>query len=512
MFILSGFAIRRRFGQCVWAVGSAFVIAAAVGLAAADASAQGSAQASAQGSAQGSGNDAAALIPTSLQPFAAPPVPAGGPVAVGSEIATRLASGGLVIAGERLHGGLLRRFYAAHNYAPVWPTHQAQAAALFDAVLRAGDHGLDPNLFHAALLRNPAALSSVDRELLLSDAFLGFAEALARGVLPIEDRMDDEDLTPQPIDVAAVLDRAIGSPNPAAVIEALAPQSPAYIALQQALQRYRHAAAAGGPTAFEGPPGAAPRPVADGNDQARLREIEVNLERLRWLPRTLPPDRVWVNIANAQLVLYQGDKPVFTTRVVVGQTDKQTPEFHTTIDSVLYNPPWNVPSSITSSEILPKLSEDPDYLRRHHMVWRSNGAIQQVAGPYSALGRLKFEMADRFEVYLHDTPEKFLFKRSNRRQSHGCVRVQNPRELAALLLGQPVAAINRGIAVGYTNRRELPAPIAVFVVYQTAFLDANGALAFVPDVYNRDPEIWQRLHPAGQSPEARHDTFAPRRS
>ncbi len=104
---------------------------------------------------------------------------------------------------------------------------------------RAGEHGLDPELFHASALRKLASLSPIDRDLLLSDAFLGYADALARGAVPYEARYDDEDLAPEPIDVAAVLTQAINSPDPAAVIEGLAPRSPAYVALRRALRSYR---------------------------------------------------------------------------------------------------------------------------------------------------------------------------------------------------------------------------------------------------------------------------------
>src|SRR5207253_2121228 len=129
-----------------------------------------------------------------------------------------------------------------------------------------------------------------------------------------------------------------------------------------------------------------------------------------------------------------------------------------------------------------------------------------------ALGQLKFEMPNRFDVYLHDTPMKALFSRDNRRQSHGCVRVQNPRELGALLLQQPADAINKGIATGTTNRRNLPAPMPVFLVYQTAFLGPGGAIEFRPDVYNRDAEIWQHLHPGQQAPVAQGEASVQRRS
>ena len=133
----------------------------------------------------------------------------------------------LVVAGERLNVELLRRFYARHGFEPVWTTRQAQANSLMNAVLRAGEHGLAPELFHANLLRSPT-LPPLDRELLLSDAFLSYADALARGVMPVERRRDDEALTPEPIDVAAALDAAIDSPDPAAAIEALAPTTPTY--------------------------------------------------------------------------------------------------------------------------------------------------------------------------------------------------------------------------------------------------------------------------------------------
>ena len=456
---------------------------------------------------------AAMLLPASLQP--ADTAAGASPATTGdSEIRNRIAGAGVVVGGEQLHGALLRQFYAAHNFEPVWTVRQAQADALLNAVLRAGEHGLDPDMFHGALLRNTAALPPIERELVLSDAFLAYAEALARGAVPIELRMDDEDLTPEPISVAAALDNALNSPDPAAAVEALAPKSPDYIALRRALQSYRSAAAAGG-AAPAGTSGAGNRQLpgspADRTSETRLRQITVNLERLRWLPRNLPADRVWVNTANAQLVLYRGGQPVFTTRVVVGEVDKQTPEFQTTIDSLLFNPPWNVPPSIATKEILPKVARDPDYLSRHHMVTRSNGAIQQLPGAGTALGQLKFEMQDRFDVYLHDTPLKKLFSRDNRRQSHGCVRVENPRELAALLLQQPVEAINKGIALGYTNRRMLPAPVPVFLVYQTAFAGADGGVEFRPDFYQRDDEIWQHLHPAQPAPVAEREPASQRR-
>src|SRR5205085_6418823 len=121
------------------------------------------------------------------------------------------------------------------------------------------------------------------------------------------------------------------------------------------------------------------------------------------------------------------------------------------------------------------------------------------------------EMPNRFDVYLHDTPMKALFSVDNRRRSHGCVRVQNPRELAALLLQQPAEAVNKGIALGYTNRRSLPEAVPVFLVYHTVFVDPNGRIEFRPDFYQRDEEVWAHLHRTSQAPIAQQEPAGQRR-
>lgn len=500
-------------------------------------------------------------------PAVAPPALPNAAVVGNTELKARLEGpGALTIAGERLNAELLRRFYATRDYQTVWDTRPAQTAALWDSVLHAGSHGLDPNSFHAGVILKQPALSPVEHDLLLSDSFLRYANALAEGAVTTAQRPEIEDLSPDPVDVVAALDTALGSPDPARAIESLAPNSPQYAALRRAYAIYQAIAQAGGwprigegsrsergvpesrlqqlqqrlaaegylpagynSATYDGPVQQAvksfqehhgldpsgrlsPATLAELNVPAEMRagQVVVNLERLRWLPRVVPADRLWVNAASARLDLFRGNQVAFATRVVVGETDKQTPEFRSDVVSVLYNPPWNIPPSIAAKEIFPKLDEDPGYLERHHMVMRSNGLVQQVAGPWSALGQLKFEMPDKFDVYLHDTPLKQLFARDNRRMSHGCVRVQNPRELASLLLGQSVEAIDRGIAAGATTRHMLASPLPVFIVYQTVFADADGSLQFRHDVYGRDDDIWQHLIRTPQAPVAQ-DSGIPQR-
>ena len=133
------------------------------------------------------------------------------------------------------------------------------------------------------------------------------------------------------------------------------------------------------------------------------------------------------------------------------------------------------------------------------MVMLANGDVEQLAGPEAGLGLVMFDMPNRFDVYLHDTPDRQIFRLENRRISHGCIRVQNPRQLAALLMEQPIDAVDAQIAKGNTTRQDLPKPVPVFVVYQTAFLAADSTLQFRPDFYRRDAAVWQQMQTRAQA-------------
>ncbi len=331
--------------------------------------------------------------------------------------------------------------------------------------------------------------------------FSPYADALGQGAVPIQDRSGDEALQPAPVDIVAALDAAIAAPDPAAAIEALAPTSPEYSAMSQAYLA-DHLIAAG-----EGL-GRGRAALGRPDAQRRARQLAVNLERLRWLPRSMPAERIVVDTAVARLQLFRDDRPVFTTRVVVGEFDNQTPEFQSVIRDILFNPPWNIPRSIFEKEIRPRLATDRHYLAEHHMRYRGSMAVQQEAGPYSALGRLKFEMADRFDVYLHDTPEKWRFQASERMMSHGCVRVEAPQVLAGLLLGQSPEMVAKAIAVGRTHGRALPKPMPVFIVYRTAAIESDGSIEFRADPYQRDSRIWAYLNRARQPPIAENSMAA----
>lgn len=245
---------------------------------------------------------------------------------------------------------------------------------------------------------------------------------------------------------------------------------------------------------------------------ARVLQIEANMERWRWLPHRLEARYIMVNTADASLEAVDNGKVVLVSRIVAGKPKTPTPIFAATIVAVTVNPPWNVPQSIARKEILPKLKRNPSYLAKEHMILRNGPAgdprgitinwasisrsrfpfqIQQLPGPANALGQLKLEMPNRFDVYMHDTPAKTLFTQNERFFSHGCVRVQKVGALAKYALtGNPQADVARLIAEDdTTDRLPLDNPLKVYVQYWTVFQDTDGNVAFRDDIYDRDQRL-----------------------
>jgi murein L,D-transpeptidase YcbB/YkuD len=234
--------------------------------------------------------------------------------------------------------------------------------------------------------------------------------------------------------------------------------------------------------------------------ERRLGQIELNMERWRWLPRTFGDRHLLVNIPEYMLHLYEDGKPALDMRVVVGKAMNQTPVFTDTMTIVVVNPTWNVPQSIVQNEILPAVDEDPSYLDRHHMtMYERDGelAVRQDAGEDNALGALKFLFPNSFDVYLHDTPAGALFAQEERSFSHGCIRVADPVALASRVLrGRPESnpgKLRALIAAGETKELKLPKPLPVNIVYFTAFADGDGAASFREDVYGVDADLLDQL-------------------
>jgi murein L,D-transpeptidase YcbB/YkuD len=232
----------------------------------------------------------------------------------------------------------------------------------------------------------------------------------------------------------------------------------------------------------------------------RYRQIAANMERWRWLPRQWPADRILVNAAAARLTLFEEDRPSLELRTVVGSPRHPTPSFAASIESLLLNPPWDIPASIAAHEIRPLARRDPGYLEREGIIAVGGSTrLRQLPGPRNSLGQIKFEMPNPLEVYLHDTPAKELLARARRFFSHGCIRVENPRELALHLLrhdaGWTRERLDQAIAGGATSRVPVDPPVPVHVLYFTVIAGPEGRVTFLDDVYGRDPPLIEALFP-----------------
>ena len=244
---------------------------------------------------------------------------------------------------------------------------------------------------------------------------------------------------------------------------------------------------------------------------ARVQQIRLNLARWRMLPRRWAARRIEVNVAAETMVLYQPGEAPLTMRAVVGSPKHPTPLLHAYMTGVLLNPPWRVPSSIIENEIRPALKKNPNYLERNGYAYvdvAGGRELQQLPGPKNALGSLKFEMPNLEDIYLHDTPARWLFRNSRRAVSHGCIRLEDPRGLATTQLSVspdwPRSAIDDAIATGVTQRIPLAHALPVYVLYFTAFVDEDGTVEFRDDLYGRDHRLAAALEASDEmQPELR---------
>jgi L,D-transpeptidase YcbB len=233
--------------------------------------------------------------------------------------------------------------------------------------------------------------------------------------------------------------------------------------------------------------------------QARMAQIRANLERLRWMPRGLGPDRIEVNTAAGLVDVYRGGENVLHSLAAAGKPGDESPILASAVDRVVLNPTWNVPEEIAAKELLPK---GGDYLARNGFTQGEGGGLVQEPGPQNALGRVKFLFDNRYSVYLHDTPAKAAFEREQRSVSHGCVRLQRAMDLARLLLssepGWSAQRMEEVLASGETTEVKLSRRLPVVLLYQTAFAAGDG-VAFRQDIYGWDAEVLRRLDAGGSS-------------
>lgn len=248
----------------------------------------------------------------------------------------------------------------------------------------------------------------------------------------------------------------------------------------------------------------------------RIKQMIINLERLRWVAVEVEKDYVLVNIPEYKLHVFEDEKVVWETNVVVGKEAKQTSVFRGSISQIVLNPYWNVPTSIVREEILPKLKRNASYLNKNNMELVAGGKVinaskinwnkysttipfevRQKPGLENSLGKMKFLFPNGFNIYLHDTPSKELFDRNKRDFSHGCIRVENPKKLAVYLLRKDKnwsqEKIDEVLKTTDETKITVSPKIPVYITYFTAWVDSKGELNFRNDVYNLDDQLAKEI-------------------
>ncbi|MFT3885464.1 MAG: L,D-transpeptidase family protein [Flavobacteriales bacterium] len=250
--------------------------------------------------------------------------------------------------------------------------------------------------------------------------------------------------------------------------------------------------------------------------EERIRQLLVNMERLRWVDPHPPADMILVNIPEYRLHVYEGGKEAWAMDVVVGATATRTAIFSGDLSMIVFAPYWNVPQSIIRSEILPAVKRNAGYLARKDMEVVQGGSvvpagsidwskyskgvpftIRQRPGRQNALGQVKFLFPNEYSIYLHDTPSKDKFLADKRAFSHGCIRLSDPPRLADYLLRNDSTWTPAKIKQAMNGTKEttvkLATPVPVIIGYFTAWVDADGRLNFRDDVYGNDAKLANEL-------------------
>jgi murein L,D-transpeptidase YcbB/YkuD len=427
--------------------------------------------------------------------------------------------------------------------------------------------------------RRPEPAMFADLDLLLTDAFLIYASHLLNGRVDPETIRAEWYVKSQKGDLVALLQTALDSNDVKKALKSVTPPHEGYARLRRVLAYYRGIAETGGwgklvgsrkiakgdsgerilalrnrlirsgdfrskespevdlfgdelenavrrfqgrhGLAQDGVVGPATSEALNVPVEDRIRQIEVNMERWRWLPQTLGTRYLFVNIANFELGVMEDSQRVMSMRAIVGKPYQRTPAFNAKMTYLVLNPYWNVPSDIARKEMLPLIKKDPEYLHKNNIRvfsgrdsdrkevnpadvdWTSFTSgnfpyfFRQDAGPKNALGSIKFMFPNRFNVYLHDTPHRELFNRTVRPFSHGCIRVEKALELAEYLLAKDSRWTRETILEaldGSVDRAvKIPDPIEVYILYWTAWVDEDGRVQFRNDIYGRDKPLADAL-------------------
>lgn len=468
--------------------------------------------------------------------------------------------------------GWLNRFYAPRKYAPAW--NPSTAAAALWVLRQAALQGLDPRDYGADALQRQLSAGGAGSprfDVALTSAMLHYLADLRVGRVRSEYHTRLPDARLKGYDPVERLRAGLAGGKLRAAVQAAEPQLGQYGQVKAALAHYRTLAkqpypALPAPSAKVAPGGAYPdaqalfkrlvllgdlpadaaapadgvygERLAEGVEHfqarhglaedgvlgrgtidalnvppsRRVRQLELTLERLRWLPDPGPGPLIMVNLPMYRLWAFQnsgsGEAPL-EMRVVVGTAVKtETPLFVGQMRYLEFNPYWNVPRSILEKEIIPKIARNPDYLKQNEMetvpanagmadLRAGRARVRQRPGPKNSLGAIKFAMPNPMDIYLHSTPAREAFQRSRRDLSHGCIRVEHPAALAQFVLGRQRAwnadTIQDALQPGPTRHVDLAHAIPVVIFYATAAVDTEGKARFAADIYGRDAKLAQEL-------------------
>ncbi|MFK5981169.1 MAG: L,D-transpeptidase family protein [Rhizobiaceae bacterium] len=518
------------------------------------------------------------------EPLATPAIPQLAPMA--EAIKTRLAS---AIANARTKALKARitkidEYYANTDFAPIWITDNRiskKGIAAIEALLGAANDGLTiADYGNTSLAEMSGATQMNDLatlEVSISTSILSYAQHMSAGRLDPSKVNREIAIYPKKTSAEVVLHHLRGTSNLKIFLRLLAPHTPRYERLREALSNYRRIEKAGGWTlipkgevlkagmedervpilrarlieantleassltnpetpnlfgetlvdavktfqerhglAIDGAIG--PQTLAQFNVSVtdRIRTMELNMERNRWLQNDFGDYHVFANLADQVVKLVKNGKTVHAEVIQVGQTYHRTPVFSDEMERVELNPYWNVPVSIAVNEYLPKLKSNPSYLNSiglqvlrsgkvvspHSIPWSSYRRgrfpvrLRQPPGPKNALGRVKFMFPNKYSVYMHDTPSKHRFNSASRFFSHGCLRLKDPLKMAEFILGAQGydrKRIDRIIAGRKHTVVKLKEKIPVHVVYLTAWVNKDGSVNFRKDVYGRDKILAKAL-------------------
>ena len=249
----------------------------------------------------------------------------------------------------------------------------------------------------------------------------------------------------------------------------------------------------------------------------RIKQIMINMERLRWLPVEMESNYILVNIPEFKLHVFENGKQIWTTNIVVGKSVSQTSIFKDNVSQIILNPYWVIPTSIVQNEIIPHIKRNPSYLTKNNMEVLSGNKIvnpsrinwnsykgnvpftfRQMPGKNNALGKMKFLFPNSYDIYLHDTPSKNLFGDTKRAFSHGCIRIEDPEKLVLQLLKNDTKWDKKKIDKILQTSKEvsihLITTMPIYILYFTTWVDNDGQLNFRNDLYDLDKKLSREIY------------------